>query len=136
MARKVNLQLRQVWRDRLERQRRGGLSVSEFCRREGVSSATYYTWKKKFRGQSPGAMRRSSGRPENPGPIARPVSAGPAFVQLPAVAATPVVPWIELVLADGTIIRLPHQNVAALQAVLQALRGAVHARGMEGARHA
>jgi len=31
--------------------------------------------------------------------------------------------WIELVLAEGTIIRIPQQNMTALHTVLQALGG-------------
>jgi hypothetical protein len=49
-----------------------------------------------------------------------PHSAG--FLQLPVTAARPS-PWIELVLADGTVLRLPSQNVAALLAVVRVLRG-------------
>ncbi|MGD0900196.1 MAG: hypothetical protein ABR915_20370 [Thermoguttaceae bacterium] len=32
-------------------------------------------------------------------------------------------PWIELALPDGTVVRLPQQNLAALAVVLRALRG-------------
>ena len=32
-------------------------------------------------------------------------------------------PWIELALADGTVLRLPHQDVTGLIAVLRVLRG-------------
>ncbi len=44
MARKVNLELRETWRQRIERQRRSGLTVSEFCRQEEVSTASFYRW--------------------------------------------------------------------------------------------
>jgi hypothetical protein len=61
-------------------------------------------------------------------PLPRPRS-GPAtpthttaFLQLPVTAAQPS-PWIELVLADGTILRLPQQNLAALITALRILRG-------------
>ena len=46
----------------------------------------------------------------------------PGFLQLPLEAVQPS-PWIELVLADGTIVRVPQQNLAAVVAVLRALRG-------------
>ena len=32
-------------------------------------------------------------------------------------------PWIELAMADGTILRLPQQNLAALVTALRVLRG-------------
>jgi hypothetical protein len=44
------------------------------------------------------------------------------FLQLP-VTATRSTPWIELALADGTIVRLPQQNLTALVTVLRVLRG-------------
>ena len=45
-----------------------------------------------------------------------------AFVRLP-LAPVRTHPWIELVLAEGTIIRVPQQNMTALHTVLQALGG-------------
>jgi hypothetical protein len=44
------------------------------------------------------------------------------FLQLPVKTAQGS-PWIELALADGTILRLPHQNLAAFIAALRVLRG-------------
>jgi hypothetical protein len=44
------------------------------------------------------------------------------FLELP-VPAVRRCPWVELVLADGTVIRLPAENQAALYTVLRALRG-------------
>ena len=46
----------------------------------------------------------------------------PGFLQLPVTAVRPS-PWIELALPDGTVVRLPSQNLAALIAVLRVLRG-------------
>jgi hypothetical protein len=59
--------------------------------------------------------------PARANPLARPDA---AFVQLP-VPATTTHPWIELTLTDGTLVRLPQQNLAALQMVLQACHGAL-----------
>jgi hypothetical protein len=44
------------------------------------------------------------------------------FLQVPVQAAQGS-PWIELALADGTILRVPQQNLAALIAALRVLRG-------------
>jgi hypothetical protein len=44
------------------------------------------------------------------------------FLQLPVTAAQGS-PWMELALADGTVLRLPQQNLAALVAALRVLRG-------------
>jgi len=36
------------WRSVLARAARSELSVAEFCRREGVSTASFYTWRKRL----------------------------------------------------------------------------------------
>jgi hypothetical protein len=48
MARPAGIKKRAEWRRRLQRFHRGDLSVAEFCAREGVSSASFYTWRKKL----------------------------------------------------------------------------------------
>jgi len=37
----------QRWRERIETQRSSGLSVTEFCRREGIGKAGFYYWKRR-----------------------------------------------------------------------------------------
>ena len=54
------------------------------------------------------------------GPTVPPCPAN--FLQLPVTASQPT-PWIELAMADGTILRLPQQNLAALITALRVLRG-------------
>jgi len=137
MARKVNQALRGQWRQRIERQRGSGLSIVEFCRREGVSPACFHQWKRKLRGSrsaspraSTPARRRTAARqvaaPHRQPLQTSPINAGVAtgatsFLQLPVMGSR-TSPWIELALVDGTIVRVPQQNLAALQTVLQMLR--------------
>jgi hypothetical protein len=56
------------------------------------------------------------------------------FVRLP-VRGVRSIPWIELTLVDGTVVRIPQENLAALTTVLRTLR----AEGSDGllgeARH-
>lgn len=52
MVRKDGVELMVRWRDRLHRQVSSGLKVDSFCKREGVSSASFYRWKKRL-AQSP-----------------------------------------------------------------------------------
>jgi Transposase len=128
MAPKVNPELCETWRKRIERQRQSGVTVGEFCGREGVSQASFYLWKRKLRGSEPGSRKRRSARriaasPKRQYRKAR-VAAGPAaFVQIPC-PSTPGSPWIEVALAEGTIIRIPQQNLAAVQTILRTLAGA------------
>jgi len=139
MARSVNQVLWDQWRQRLERQRTSGLSIVEFCRSEQVSAHRFHAWKRKLlptspTRQAPGAAlrtRRAQRRPVivKPHPRALQTPAHPVmpprpaeFLQLPVKTAQGS-PWIELALADGTILRLPQQNLAALIAALRVLRG-------------
>ena len=119
MARKVNQERRELWRQRIERQGDSGLTVAEFCRREGVPQGSFYSWKRKLRGKSRSKSRRPRSR-QTAVPVR--LASQAAFVQLP-VSSARVNPWIELVLVEGTIIRLPQQNLAARQMVLRALGG-------------
>jgi putative transposase len=40
------------------RQAEEGVSVTEVCRKAGISDATFYNWKKKYAGLMPSEMRR------------------------------------------------------------------------------
>jgi transposase-like protein len=65
MSRKTHRNVAQVWRQRLERQARGRWSVAEFCRREGVSTPSFYHWRKRLgvllgRDEQPNGARRTS----------------------------------------------------------------------------
>jgi hypothetical protein len=120
MARQVNSVLWNEWRQRLKRQRQSGLSISEFCRRENLSPHTFHSWQRKL----PAATREVVAvRPGRQRRTALAASTRPAgFLQLP-VAPAPQSPWIELSLADGTVLRVPQQNTAMVLAVLRELRG-------------
>jgi hypothetical protein len=139
MTRSVNQVLWDQWRQRMERQSNSGLSIVEFCRREHVSPPRFHAWKRKLfpatttrhaSGEAAGTRRLPKGWViAAPGRPARRATAKPAmsspptdFLQLPVTAAQGS-PWIELALADGTILRLPQQNLAALIAALRVLRG-------------
>jgi Transposase len=48
MARPKDFSLEHTWRLRLRRQAASGLSISAFCAREGVSSASFYAWRRRL----------------------------------------------------------------------------------------
>lgn len=140
MARKLDQKLRATWRKRLERQRQSGLTVAEFCQREGVSTANLYVWKRRLQTrQSPRTKtvvpRRKAGSPRRRQGKSSVTVPSAAFVQLP-LSASAGSPWIEVVLAEGTVVRLPQQNLAALQTVLRTLSGVAGAPVMEEVRYA
>lgn len=134
MARQVNLVLRKQWRQRLKMQRESGLSITQFCREENLSPHTFHAWRRKLRQavsrpqpttkmatiQSSRQRRGAAARYMEPVSFA--ASSATGFLQLP-LAPAPQSPWIELVLADGTVVRVPQQNIAAVLAVLRVLRG-------------
>ena len=139
MARQVNQVLWDQWRRRMERQHASGLSIAEFCRRENIPRQGFHVWKRKLRHTA--SDRQASGeaarvqrsrkrrrivatrRRSAHAPARSAVPTCPTnFLQLPMTAAQPA-PWIELALVDGTILRLPQQNLAALITALRLLRG-------------
>jgi hypothetical protein len=139
MARKVNQVLWDQWQQRMERQRTSGLSIVEFCRREHVSPHRFHVWKRKMHptiatrhGSGKAARKQRSGKSRSmviPRPRRRQALSNPLlaprpaeFLQLPVTAGQGS-PWMELALADGTILRLPQQNLAALVTALRVLRG-------------
>jgi hypothetical protein len=137
MAR-LNEVLWDQWRQRIGRQRESGLSIAEFCRGENVSAHSFYVWRRNLQeGSHPRRAPHAAAKARHPRrqgaatPCRSPrhpfagslASSCPSnFVPLP-VSAAQTAPWIELAMADGTIIRLPQQNLAALIAVLRVLRG-------------
>jgi hypothetical protein len=53
MARPKDLGLEHTWRLRLRRQAASGLSIADFCSREGVSSASFYAWRRRLAAAPP-----------------------------------------------------------------------------------
>ena len=49
MARTPDLQLHALWRERLRRQAGSGLTIAQFCAQEGLSTATFHSWKRRLR---------------------------------------------------------------------------------------
>jgi transposase-like protein len=89
MARPKDLNLERAWRQRLRRQTSSGLSIPAFCAREGVSSASFYSWRRRL------TTRSLPARPEPPLFV-------PVHVQS-------VPPQTDPVVGRGVEIELPHQ---------------------------
>jgi hypothetical protein len=77
---------RQEWAVRLRRFQQNPSSVEAFCRTEGVSSASFYLWKRRL--------------------AAEPTPAMPTFDPL-TVAHTPPSPPVEVTFPNGIVIRVP-----------------------------
>lgn len=95
---------RAQWRALLERAERSALSITAFCRAEGISTASFYTWRQRLQeaSQSLPAGRAS--------PVAA-AEAAPSFVDLGSIGARAddddAARWeIELVLGADIVLRL------------------------------
>jgi transposase-like protein len=112
---------RKWWRRQIQRQKDGSLTVAEFCRRLGVSTVTFYAWKRRFREAPPApplVPDRASARPL---PEANGAST-PAFLPVSILHAGPA-GQLEIELANACIVR----HKGAIDPEL--LRIAIHAAG-------
>lgn len=126
------------WRERLKRQSESGLTIEAFCEKEGVSTSMFYRWQRHFQNASAESSaseaadtahhrgKKRGGRPRRPqaeaAPATEPANKPPReFLRLP-VRNVRSMPWIELTLVDGTVVRIPQENHASLSAVLRTLR--------------
>ena len=95
---------REWWRRQIQRQQEGSLTVAEFCRRLGVSTVTFYAWKRRFREAppaSPSCPERPSARPM---PEANGAST-PAFLPVSILDAG-AAGQLEIELANACVVRL------------------------------
>jgi len=91
-----------VWRERIERQQTSGLPISRFCEREGISTASFFVWRKRLATQAI--------------PMFLPVHMSPALERNAA---------IELEMSTGVVVRIfdgAHRQT--LVDALEALAGA------------
>jgi len=90
MARERGAAAERIWRERMARYRRCGETVADFCEHEGVSTPTFYAWRRRLTGSAVNerATRRSA----------------PLFVPLSLGAA---VAGVRIVLPGGAVVELP-----------------------------
>jgi hypothetical protein len=113
-------ELASLWRERVEEQVRSGLSVAEYCRRGGFSAGSFYAWKRRLRSSHATVGKNIGRRGARQASVGRVPRGG--FVQVPLV----VEPVIDVRFADGTLVSVPVEYLAA---TLQTLR----ASQLEGA---
>jgi hypothetical protein len=109
MGRRKDEKLERVWRGRLAKFRRSEMTVTEFCRREGVSTPSFYQWRKRL-GSAEERATRSAGE-DRPGPT-EPGSFVPLIVSAPLVA--------EIEFPNGMRVRVPATNGEALRVAIAA----------------
>ena len=94
----------QLWQQRLDRFRKSGLAVADFCEREGISTASFYAWRRRLQ------------------PDTAPDAADePRLVPVRLVTPPPSAP-VELLLPSGCVLRLyPDTDLTWLQQLLPLL---------------
>ena len=96
---------RRQWAERLERFRRSGQTVAQFCDAEGVSAPSFYVWKRTLTAESVTPA---------PTPTVVPIRLTPS----------PVPAAIELALPGGAVVRFPADiRPDLLVAVLRGVEG-------------
>jgi hypothetical protein len=115
---------REWWRRQIQHQKDSSLTVTEFCRRLGVSTVSFYGWKRRFL-EAPPAFPAVPERPSaRPMPEANGAST-PAFLPVSILHAGPAA-QLEIELANACIVRIK----GAIDPEL--LRIAIHAAGRLG----
>ncbi len=61
MPRTANPALETLWRRRLRQQPDSGLTIPQFCQREGVSLTTFYSWKRRLAPHATSPITSSGG---------------------------------------------------------------------------
>lgn len=93
---------RQEWEQRLARFDQSGLTVQDFCRREGIAPQSFHLWKRRFAAS------------------AEPASPSPEFLPIRLAPSAPV----EIVLPNGAALRLsPGCDLAFVRSLVLALAG-------------
>ena len=96
-----------VWQERLRRYGRSGLTVAEFCRRDGVSIASFYEWRRRLAEASP--LAGSTSCPRGPDSDER------ASFQQVLLAGAGVV---AIELPSGVRVELPADQLTLVRAVV------------------
>jgi transposase-like protein len=111
----------ELWRRRLVEFERGTETVAAFCRRVGVSAATFYSWRRRvarLAAETRGPQPLGRGTPNSGGNSAPPLSF------LPVQVTSQPRNVIEVVLASGTRVLVPSGDRQSLRMVLELALGA------------
>jgi len=99
MPRRSDPATARLWQQRLQRFAQAGLSVADFCDQEEISTASFYSWKRRL-GQQP-------------------LPGEPATTDFVPVQLVPAAPALELLLPAGAVLRIgPDCDPAFLRNVL------------------
>jgi len=127
MGRGNDVARQEVWRRRLERFAGWAGTAAEFCRREAVTQASFYLWRKRL---AQGGVRGRTVATDGLRDARRPADDGrrgcPPFVELSLTGTA----WVEIELPNGAVVRVPAEREATLRVAIDAAGewGGTHAR--------
>ena len=75
-----DLSLERVWRDRIERHQRSGVTVQEFCKAEGIVPHQFFWWRRELKRRVAGSDRSQKKSPRLKKSIRKAVTDGSGFV--------------------------------------------------------
>lgn len=107
MARSSDPAMSAQWRQRLERFGSSNVSVARFCRREGISVASFYHWRKK--------LARDADPPAGPPRMA------PQRCAFTPLTVVPSAPAIAVHLPGGSRLEVPLGDYQTLRVVVREL---------------
>jgi transposase-like protein len=100
-----NSTLERQWRERMELWQRSGLSVRQFCVRNGLTESTFYLWKRELRTRDQTSSKSPSTQPK--------------FVPVSVVPSTTL--SVEVRCPSGHVVCFPSCEVSALASLFVAL---------------
>ena len=125
MARRVRGETERLWQGRVTRQAASGLSIRQFCERERISQASFYTWRRRLGEQAAAAASPVATRRTVPGPESG--ESGRAGDLIPLRLLDRPTAW-EVVHPCGYRVRVSGQVAATtLQCIVEVLDGRRHA---------
>lgn len=116
MARRSSEEKRAFWQTAVQLHRQSGLSVREFCQREGLSQASFFAWRRKLRQQATQTQseQSSDGQPEQ----------SPRLVPVRLLGGGDAAP-VEVVSPNGLVLRVRDdaatENVRRVLGLMQEL---------------
>jgi hypothetical protein len=109
------------WREMLRRQQRSGLSVRQFCSDEGLSEASFFSWRREIAKRDHKAGSRVAGRSSLQGKPAN-QAPEPSSAFIPLRLTEDAASAIELMHPRGHVLRIPSGfDRDCLQRVLELL---------------
>jgi hypothetical protein len=135
MARRTSGERERFWRDLIGRQPASGLAIAPFCKREGVSQCSFFSWKRRLGSE---ALDVGNGKTASE-PRAKPVERSSrqrtrprnkSFVPVRLVerplSDPPPVGSIEVQWPNGLVLRMPAEcGASRLREIVMALRTTV-----------